>query len=130
MSKYDKLKEHLSSRSDREWNASFDALEILLGFSLPESAYKYPAWWANQLGAGHIQSKAWQDAGWKVESLSIDKGHVTFRRLPTDSGITQKKPLASNEADVGSGLTIAEAKAALSVYYNIPAESIEITLRG
>ena len=51
MSKYDPLEDHFNMMVDSgryEWNASFNAVEKILGFKLPPSARTYPEWWANE----------------------------------------------------------------------------------
>ena len=45
--KYAPLYRHLSARSEAEWRASFDEVEAILGFRLPDSARLYrPGWGA------------------------------------------------------------------------------------
>ena len=62
MSKYDRLGEHLSGLDRGTTHVlSFERIEAILGFRLPRSARDYQAWWANQVGAGHVQSNAWLD---------------------------------------------------------------------
>lgn len=87
MARYDGLYEHLRDRQGREWLAGFDQIERVLGSPLPASAYRYPAWWANQSGAGHIQSAAWQRAGWKTARLDLERRRVAFEKQPEETGI-------------------------------------------
>lgn len=77
MSKYEPLQRHLTCLQVRVWRASFDDVEQVLGFALPKSAYRYPAWWSNDT-TGHVQSNAWLDAGWKTENVDIEGRAVTF----------------------------------------------------
>jgi hypothetical protein len=91
---------------------SFDRIEAILGFRLPRSARDYQAWWANQVGPGHVQSSAWLDNGWHTELLSLKGRHVTF------------KPVATPRAPKGArksakGLTIEDAKHAVAVHYGL-----------
>ena len=81
MPKYDALEDHLSSLAADEWNATFAEIERILGFGLPASAGKYPAWWANQAGSGHSQSHSWQQAGWQTCDLNLARRQVCFRRI-------------------------------------------------
>ena len=81
MSKYQHLTDHLSKLKSHEWRASFNDIEQVLGFELPASAYQHPAWWANQNG-GQAQRAAWQEAGWKTESVDLEGQAVTFVRWP------------------------------------------------
>lgn len=78
--KYAPLQDYLLSLSEREWNASFSDVERVLGFQLPKSARKYPAWWANEAVGTHSHAKSWQEVGWKTENLDIGSERVTFCR--------------------------------------------------
>ena len=72
MAKYDRLGEHLSGLSrDTSHTLSFDRIEAIVGFALPKSARAYQAWWANQVGGGHVQANAWLDQGWHTAELSL-----------------------------------------------------------
>lgn len=91
MSRYEGLFEHLQHRAGTTWRAEFDQIERIIGAPLPNSAFRHPAWWANQSGAGHIQSSAWQKAGWKTTKLDLERRCVTFER--------QNRAARSNESD-------------------------------
>jgi hypothetical protein len=80
MSRYRPLAEFLSRRSGGEWEASFSEIEQKLGFSLPPSASKYAAWWANQTGSGHSQTKGWRSVGWRTAALDLERKRVRFER--------------------------------------------------
>jgi hypothetical protein len=58
---------------------SFKEIERILGFKLPESAYKYEAWWSNN-ATGHSHARAWLKFGWHTEALDLTAHQVTFRR--------------------------------------------------
>jgi hypothetical protein len=95
MSKYDPLRRHLLARVTTEVPLSFREVEDVLGFALPDSARKYPAWWSNNTGT-HVGVSAWRDAGWKTSRVDIGAERVTFVRDPahgpawsTVSGATQ-----------------------------------------
>jgi len=79
MSKYDPLRDHLSALEEDTWRARFSEIEAVLGFSLPRSAYSYPAWWSND-ATGHSHSLAWLDAGWKTEQVDVGGQTLSFRR--------------------------------------------------
>jgi hypothetical protein len=125
MSKYDPLGEHLSGlgRSDSHM-LTFDQIEAILGFSLPKSARQYQAWWANQVGSGHVQSNAWLDNGWHTELLSLGGKHVTFK--PVD---TPRAPKGARKS-TSSGLSIDDAKRAIAIHYGVRADQVAISLRG
>lgn len=76
MSKYEPLRKHLAQR---QGNAplSFAEIEEILGFSLPRSAYLYPAWWSNS-GGTHVQSAAWQSAGYETRHVDLARHTVQF----------------------------------------------------
>jgi hypothetical protein len=73
------LRDHLAAAVEERWWASFPEIEGILGFSLPRSAYAYPAWWSND-ATGHSHSLTWQDAGWKAEQVDLQNRQVTFRK--------------------------------------------------
>lgn len=81
MSKYDPLRHYLNQLSLRRWRATFDEIESILGFRLPDSAYKYQAWWANETEPKtHVQKSAWLKTGWRTEELDLTSRRVTFVR--------------------------------------------------
>lgn len=81
MSKYDPLRHHLFKAQGNRWVASFSDIEAVLGFRLPDSARKYPAWWANESGNGnHSHARAWLNTGWKTAELDLSRDQVTFAR--------------------------------------------------
>jgi hypothetical protein len=80
MSRYQPLAEFLAAQKGDSWDASFAEVEACLGFALPQSAYKYPAWWANQTGAGHTQTRGWRSVGWRTSKVDLDQRRITFRR--------------------------------------------------
>ncbi|GGJ59793.1 DUF7662 domain-containing protein [Deinococcus roseus] len=75
--KYQRLSEHLTQSNQTEEMLTFQQIETLLGFNLPQSAYKHRAWWSNTL-QGHTQAAAWLQVGWKV--MKVDEGKVHFIR--------------------------------------------------
>jgi hypothetical protein len=119
--KYQNLAHHLANKEEDVWEASFEEIEEVLGVPLPESAYQYPAWWANQ---GRAQSRAWEGAAWKTSRVDLKNGKVTFvyvgdqadREIPPDR-------------DVAKALSIDEAKAGLAARFGVPVDAIEITIR-
>lgn len=79
MSKYQPLERFLTGLDVQHWRVTFAEIEAILGFSLPKSAYHYPAWWAND-ATGHSHARAWLDAGWKTENVDIAGRKVTLVR--------------------------------------------------
>jgi hypothetical protein len=80
LSRYQPLADFLASQKANEWLATFADIEERLGFRLPESAYKYPAWWANQSNGGHSQTRGWRSVGWRTTALDLDRKRVRFER--------------------------------------------------
>jgi hypothetical protein len=81
--KYIPLKNYLGGlpTSQREVTLSFEQIERILNEKLPPSALKHRAWWANQKKReAHIESQAWMDAGWKVDTVNFTSKWVRFRR--------------------------------------------------
>ena len=118
MSKYLKLTTYLANMDAGAWETTFNDVEDVLGMPLPDSARMHRAWWANQ---GHAQSAAWLNAGYKTVSVDLTAEKVTF--LYMGDGIDREAPEATK-------LSIAEAKAGLAAAFNVPADAIEITIRG
>lgn len=80
MSRYQPLADFLASQKANEWMATFADIEERLGFRLPASAYKYPAWWANQSNGGHSQTRGWRSVGWRTSALDLASKCVRFER--------------------------------------------------
>ena len=80
MGKYEPLEKFLRGRRTGRWRAGFRDIESLLGFKLPQSAFKYPAWWSND-DTGHSHAKAWLDAGWRTEEVDLAGRKLTFARF-------------------------------------------------
>lgn len=76
--KYEKLKSHLQSINQDRVTMTFAEIEEILGFSLPNSAYKHRAWWSNT--DSHTQARAWLDAGWKVSIINQGRD-ITFDKI-------------------------------------------------
>ena len=77
--KYQRLYSHLCSLPNREWKVSFDDIEAVLGFELPESARLHRPWWSNQID-GHSQAIAWMVAGWETAEVDVPGETLLFRR--------------------------------------------------
>jgi hypothetical protein len=80
MGRYIALADHLRSRDDSVWDATFQEVEKVIGGPLPQSAYRYPAWWANQSGRGHSQTEGWKSVGWKTARVDLAGKRVRFER--------------------------------------------------
>lgn len=108
MSQYEPLAKFLDSLDEPVWNASFEEVERILDRALPNSAYRYNAWWANQNGAGHSQTAGWLDAGWKTAALDLAAKTVRFERqdaptaIPTASVAEARRTFSHEPADLWS----------------------------
>jgi hypothetical protein len=80
MGKYEPLARFLAAQSKPRVRANFREIERVLGFSLPQSAKEYEAWWSNN-GSGHSHAQAWLGTGWRTEDLNLGKSEVTFARV-------------------------------------------------
>lgn len=78
-SKYDTLREYLSSSGEDVVELSFDQIGDLVG-PLPQSAWDHPAWWANEASGSHVQARSWMGAGFRVFRIDQEHGWVRFRR--------------------------------------------------
>ena len=91
MAKYDPLAAFLAGlpKGQKRVTLGFKRIEDLLGEPLPPSALEYEQWWTG----GHVkrgridanwqdqvQQRAWEDAGWTVDEVSLTLKHVAFRR--------------------------------------------------
>ena len=74
--KYRKLYDYLIDQSGPEVTLSFDEIKEIIGFKLPDSAFRHRPWWAN---GGHSQCRAWMNAGWFVDQVSLGD-YTTFRK--------------------------------------------------
>ena len=89
--KYEPLGSFLASlpKAQKQITMSFRRIEDMIGEALPPSALEYEQWWwGGHVKRGRIdanwrdqvQQRAWEDAGWTVEDLSLSLRTVTFRR--------------------------------------------------
>jgi hypothetical protein len=79
--KYAPLYHHLVELSGKEWRATFNEIEKVLGFKLPDSARIHRPWWANQgEGGGHSHALAWEVAGWKTSQVDMAGETLIFVR--------------------------------------------------
>ncbi len=81
--KYSGLKRLLDESSSDTITLSFGGIEAALGFKLPVSARRYPAWWSND--KSHSQARTWMDAGWRTGHVSLAANEVSFSRATSGS---------------------------------------------
>jgi hypothetical protein len=80
--KYDALTKWLRAQKKSPVAVSFEDLEDedKIGMNLPYSAWDR-TWWTNEQDPQSSQSRAWLDAGWKVQSVDPDREVATFVRI-------------------------------------------------
>jgi hypothetical protein len=74
--KYVSLKEYLKSSSKNEEVLTYEDIEIILNFHLPDSAYVHREWWSN---GGHNHSNSWLEAGWMVHQIEL-QNKIIFKK--------------------------------------------------
>jgi hypothetical protein len=99
MGKYEPLRRYLESQAADSVNANFTQLEQILGFPLPQSAYRHQAWWANEAHGSHSHSRSWQDAGWETSLVNTAHKTVRFQRRRPGTG-SQGLPKAARASKV------------------------------
>ena len=81
--KYIPLENYLRGlpESQREVTFGFQQIERILKGELPSSAYEDRRWWDNETEGNHLNARAWSKAGWKIESLDVNKKWVKLIRI-------------------------------------------------
>ena len=82
MAKYDPLEMHLLCLPAEQTvlTLSFAEVESIIADGLPKSAYEQRDWWSNEKSKRHLNTRAWRDVGWKVDSVDQGAGWVRFVR--------------------------------------------------
>ena len=80
--KYTPLEKYLRDLpvSQENITLSFDAIEQVLNDRLPSSAHDNHTWWGNQKQGTQVESIAWMDAGWMVDTVDLREKWVRFVR--------------------------------------------------
>ena len=80
--KYTPLENYLRGLPDirREVTLRFEEIEKILNDKLPSSASEDRRWWDHETEGNHVNGRAWANAGWKVESLDVNKKWVKLVR--------------------------------------------------
>jgi len=81
--KYIPLEKYLRDlpESQKEVNFRFEQIEGILNDKLPSSAYEDQRWWEHEKEGNHVNMRAWTNAGWKIESLDVNKKWVKLVRI-------------------------------------------------
>jgi hypothetical protein len=80
--KYSPLEKHLRDlpESQNEVTLGFEQIERILNDKLPASAYEDERWWEHETEGNHVTARAWANAGWKVESVDVNRKRVKLVR--------------------------------------------------
>ncbi len=84
MSKYQPLRKFLENARVAEVPMTFEEIERVLGFPLPDSQ-RIRAWWSNN-PSNNVMTKEWLAAGYQTAQVDIDAGKLVFRRTGADKG--------------------------------------------
>ena len=76
--KYEPLTQFLTLIDKGAIRITFSSIEQILRASLPDSAHKYPEWWANH--RGNAQSAGWMAADWRQTNYSLSGKWVEFTK--------------------------------------------------
>ncbi len=66
--------------SQDEVTLTFERIEQILNETLPPPAHEDGPWWGNQKQGIQIETNAWMDAGWMVETVDLKEEWVRFVR--------------------------------------------------
>jgi hypothetical protein len=91
MSKYDSLGHFLADNEFNEVRMTFEDIEKVLGFELPERSQHIRAWWGNN-PSNNVMTKAWLAAGYKTEQVDIEGRKLVFRRIRPRAAKASDKP--------------------------------------
>ncbi|MCE9645275.1 MAG: hypothetical protein K8S20_04685 [Chloroflexi bacterium] len=80
--KYTPLESYLLAlpATRREVSLSFKQIEAILKSSLPASAYEDRRWWDHGTEGNHRNTRAWSNAGWKVDTVDVNAKQVKLVR--------------------------------------------------
>ena len=81
--KYTPLEHYLRDlpESQSKVTLGFEQIERILNAKLPSSAYEDQRWWEHATEGNHVNARAWTNAGWKIESLDVNKKRVKLIRI-------------------------------------------------
>jgi hypothetical protein len=71
----------------------FARIDGIIGDNLPMEAYRNEKWWEN--APSHMHSRAWLNAGWKMQEVNLKEGYVVFRKVREVQGPRSRRK-ASN----------------------------------
>ncbi len=81
-SKFDPLERYFRDLpiSQEKVTLSFETIEQVLNDSLPPIALDESDWWSNQKQGTQVETIAWMNAGWLVDTVDLREKWVRFVR--------------------------------------------------
>lgn len=117
MAKYTKLGLHLKTVMSEKIQLSFQDIEKILGFSLPESAEKHRSWWAND--NTHVQAlNGWIEHGCRVGFIDLAHKVVIFHKVDRPGQNREYTDKKHNSPATPAIEFENEVRAAMSEYYD------------
>jgi hypothetical protein len=82
-SKYEPLGKHLKQNGNNNINLSFNEIENILGFKLPDYLHKHPEGWQGtpEGSPTHRQKAVWYKYGYKVETVDLKNKNIMFCKI-------------------------------------------------
>lgn len=77
--KYYELENYFKSCNNNIIELSFSKIEEIIGFKLPDSAYKHNAFWSNT--DSHSIAFSWRNAGYKSKYTNLNNQTVIFEKV-------------------------------------------------
>jgi hypothetical protein len=65
--------------AEREVRLSFERIEAIIKSKLPASANEM-SWWEHATEGNHVNTRAWANAGWRVDAVNLQEKWVRFVR--------------------------------------------------
>jgi len=86
--KYTPLEKYLRDlpESQNEVTLRFEQVESILNSKLPASAYEDRRWWEHEKEGNHVSARAWSTAGWKIDTVNVNKKWVKLVRVAAPGG--------------------------------------------
>lgn len=99
MSKYDPIAEFLIDSDQELVSMTFEDIENVAGIELPESAYKYRAWWSNN-GTNSAFTRVWLRAGYKTKNVDMNRQQLEFHKdSSTEQSLSRHKEVPEKTAE-------------------------------
>jgi len=97
--KYEPLSVRLRQTPGSRIRLTFNEIEAILGFALPNSARSHAPWWAN-VGGSHVQAEAWMGAGWRTCQVDVPGEKVSFERAKPSASQQEHEALGVAESAI------------------------------